>query len=90
MNNRSSFFRILLLVSGSFLLFPALAFAYIDPGTGATFVGSMAPLIMGVIGGIFAFVLKVFWHPLKRLFGCGTCEDAGDGGAEASTEEKAE
>lgn len=44
------------------------AFAYIDPGTGATFIGSMAPLLVGVLTGAFAFLLKIFWHPLKRLF----------------------
>ena len=47
------------------------AHAYIDPGTGATFVGSMGPLIVGVIGGAFGLLLKIFWHPLKRLFSKG-------------------
>ncbi len=44
------------------------AHAYIDPGTGATFVGSMAPLIIGAVSAVFAFILKTFWLPLKSLF----------------------
>ncbi|RUL82551.1 hypothetical protein TsocGM_23340 [Tautonia sociabilis] len=48
---------------------PHLAWAYIDPGTGATFIGNMGPLIVGIVGGGFAFLLKIFWHPIKRRFG---------------------
>lgn len=58
----------ILAVTVSILVLKAPAFAYIDPGTGATFVGSMAPLLVGVLTGAFAFVVKVFWHPIKRVF----------------------
>ena len=53
------------------ILSPGEARAYIDPGTGATFVGSMGPLIVGIIGGALGLFLKIFWHPLKRLFSRG-------------------
>lgn len=86
MTNRSIFLRAFLIV-GSCLFLPALAFAYIDPGTGATFVGSMAPLIMGIIGGAFALFLKIFWNPIKRLCGCGKCESTEE---EKPEEEKTE
>jgi hypothetical protein len=50
------------------LTVPHLAFAYIDPGTGATFVGSLGPILVGIVGGAFALFLKFFWHPIRRIF----------------------
>jgi hypothetical protein len=49
-------------------LMPQIAFAYIDPGTGATFVGSLGPILVGIVGGAMALFLKFFWHPIRRLF----------------------
>ena len=48
------------------VLTPQLSYAYIDPGTGATFVGSLAPLLVGLFTGAAAFVIKYFWDPIKR------------------------
>jgi hypothetical protein len=61
---------------------PAQAFAYIDPGTGATFVGSLGPILVGIVGGAFALFLKFFWHPIRRLF---SREKSSDNKEESST-----
>lgn len=51
-----------------FLLFPAVAWAYIDPGTGATFIGSLAPLLLGLCSAVVALFLKIFWNPITGFF----------------------
>ena len=68
MSRFSVLFKAFLCVLTINLIAANSAFAYIDPGTGATFVGSMAPLIVGVLSGAAAFFVKVFWHPIKRIF----------------------
>ncbi len=39
------------------------AFAYMGPGAGLTFIGSLVALVSAVLAGIFGFV----WFPIKRL-----------------------
>ncbi|MEO8722858.1 MAG: hypothetical protein ABI395_04945 [Sphingobium sp.] len=39
------------------------AFAYVGPGAGLTFIGSLLALIGAVLAGIFGFI----WYPIKRL-----------------------
>ena len=38
-------------------------FAYVGPGAGLTFIGSLLALVTAVLAGIFGFV----WFPIKRL-----------------------
>lgn len=46
-----------------FALLPRAAYAYIDPGTGSL----IFQLIIAVgVGSLF--MLKVFWHKIKKLF----------------------
>ncbi len=55
-------------------LFPSVAFAYLDPGTGSYL---MQVLIGGVMGGMFA--VSMFWRRIvaffSNLFGRGTSKD---------------
>ena len=44
------------------------AYAYIDPGTGAVIIGSLWPLIAAFFAAAIAFIVKHFWHPIKRKF----------------------
>ena len=44
------------------------AFAYIDPGTGVAVIGSLGPLVLAFFSAILAFLIKVFWNPIKSLF----------------------
>lgn len=46
------------------LVQPALA--YIDPGTGATIIGNLWPLLVAIVSGFIAFLAKKFWHPIKN------------------------
>ena len=62
---KNSFFSLLFICL--VVLAPELGYAYIDPGTGATFVGSLAPLLVGLCAGAAAFIVKYFWDPLKRV-----------------------
>lgn len=39
------------------------AFAYMGPGAGLTFIGSLVALVSAVFAGIFGFI----WFPIKRL-----------------------
>lgn len=39
------------------------ALAYVGPGAGLTFIGSLVALVSAVLAGIFGFV----WFPIKRL-----------------------
>ena len=39
------------------------AFAYMGPGSGLAFVGSLVALVGAVVVGLFGFV----WYPVKRL-----------------------
>ncbi len=59
-------------------LFATPAYAYIDPGTGATFIGSLGPILMGLVAGVIAVFGKYFWHPLKALFGKGAEKEKED------------
>ena len=64
------------------ILFATPAYAYIDPGTGATFIGSIGPLLMGLAAGAIAVFGKYFWHPLKSLFGRGKTAEETEGSSE--------
>lgn len=39
------------------------AFAYVGPGAGLTFLGSLFAVVGAIIAGIFGFI----WFPIKRL-----------------------
>ena len=41
---------------------------YIDPGTGVTIISSLWPIFLALISAIGAFIVKLFWHPIKRIF----------------------
>ena len=43
-------------------------YAYIDPGTGGMIVGSIWPIILAFFAAIGAFLVKVFWRPVKGFF----------------------
>jgi len=42
-------------------------FGYIDPGTGATIIGSIWPVIVAFFSAVFAFIVKYFWKPIKEF-----------------------
>lgn len=46
------------------VVFPAVAHAYIGPGTGLSAIGSIAAFI----GSILLLLIGFIWYPLKRLF----------------------
>ena len=48
--------------------FSSNASTYIDPGTGASIIGNLGPLIIGLFATIGAFLVKTFWTPIKGLF----------------------
>ena len=56
-----------MVVSGIFLIFPASAFAYIDPGSGSFFLQFLLAALLGAL-----YSIKVFWKDirafLKQLF----------------------
>ena len=64
----NTFFRIfsyfVISASSGLFLFPSLAYAYLDPGTGSM-------ILQGIIGGIaaVAVVAKLYWHRLLGFFG---------------------
>jgi hypothetical protein len=60
----SSFFVVGLIV---LVVAPADGHAYIDPGTGANFVGSIVPLLGAFTAAISALFVKVFWGPLRSF-----------------------
>ena len=41
--------------------------AYVDPGTGTAIVSSMWPALVAVLTSFFAILVKIFWHPIKKL-----------------------
>ena len=41
---------------------------YIDPGTGTAIISSIWPAILAFFSAIFAVLLRIFWHPIKRFF----------------------
>ena len=45
-----------------------IAAAYVDPGTGAAIIGSIWPLIVAFFSAIGAFLIKIFWKPIKGFF----------------------
>ena len=50
------------------------AFAYMGPGAGLSFIGSLVALVTAVFAGIFGFI----WFPIKRMLkGRGKQKDAG-------------
>ena len=53
----------LAVISGLFILAPAPAFAYLDPGTGSM-------IIQGIIGGIAGLLVvgKLYWQKIVSLF----------------------
>ena len=42
--------------------------AYIDPGTGASAIGSMLPMLFAFLSAIGAWLIKHFWNPIKKFF----------------------
>ncbi len=68
------FFKYLVLTLFALSLFPSVAFAYLDPGTGSY----LFQILVGTfLGGLFA--IKMFWRNIRtfiaKLFGRGTSED---------------
>ena len=57
------FVRTALVAFLSFLILPAEAHAYLDPGTGSYF---LQILLAGILGGLYA--LKLSWHRIVALF----------------------
>ncbi|MAG15592.1 hypothetical protein CMO88_00870 [Candidatus Woesearchaeota archaeon] len=51
-----------------FAVLSKTAFAYIDPGTGATIIGGIWQLLIAVFAAIVGVLLKIFWRPIKGLF----------------------
>ena len=48
----------------------AEALAYIDPGTGATLIGSLGPLAVAFGIALLLLLIKLLWKPLtKKIFG---------------------
>jgi hypothetical protein len=43
-------------------------FGYIDPGTGASLIGSISPVIVAFFSAMLAFFVKHFWNPIKGFF----------------------
>ena len=56
------------LFAASVLTINSAAFAYIDPGTGVAVIGSLGPLVLAFFSAILAFLVKVFWNPIKKAF----------------------
>ena len=48
------------------LVFNKIVSAYIDPGPGVAVAGSLWSVIVAFSSLVFAFVVKIFWHPLKN------------------------
>ncbi len=46
-----------------YLIFPQVAFAYLDPGTGSYI---LQMLIAGILGAFF--MIKIFWNKIKFFF----------------------
>ena len=40
--------------------------AYIDPGTGTAIATSMWPALVGILGLVGAFIIKIFFTPIKK------------------------
>jgi len=61
--SRIFLYLVMAAISGLFV-FPAQAYAYLDPGTGSM-------ILQGIIGGMAAaaVVAKLYWHRLLRFFG---------------------
>ena len=58
------FTRAALVALALMAVFPAAAFAYIDPGTGSFLVQGILAAVVGV-----GVALKMFWHRIVTLFG---------------------
>ena len=52
----------------SILILSKSALAYIDPGTGSAMLGSVWPVLVGILSAIGAFLIKYFWDPIKNFF----------------------
>jgi len=78
--SRIFLYLVMTAISGLFV-FPAQAYAYLDPGTGSM-------ILQGVIGGLAAaaVVAKLYWHRLLRFFGLR--KDSSPDDRKASTHEK--
>jgi len=50
------------------LILSKSALAYIDPGTGSAMLGSVWPVLVGILSAIGAFLIKYFWDPIKGFF----------------------
>ncbi|MBR9679036.1 MAG: hypothetical protein GON13_02105 [Nanoarchaeota archaeon] len=57
----------IILLTGSLLL-TNNALAYIDPGTGVAVAGSLWPMLVAGLSAALAFLIKIFWTPIKNAF----------------------
>lgn len=60
--------KCVLIASAAFILLLPNSYAYIDPGTGSTIIGSLGPLFATIFATAAAFVVKHFWKPIKKFF----------------------
>ena len=58
----------LLMAFISILILSKSSLAYIDPGTGSAMLGSVWPVLVGILSAIGAFLIKYFWDPIKSFF----------------------
>jgi len=49
-----------------FFVLSNYAMSYIDPGTGSIIISSIWPFILAFFSAIGAFIIKVFWKPIKQ------------------------
>ncbi len=57
------YFRIYAAVLIGGLVFPAVSYAYLDPGTGSYFLQMLFGIFIGV-----AFTVKIYWQRIKSIF----------------------
>jgi hypothetical protein len=66
-NGKSSHRRSLAVLTAAslmmFILFPAPAMAYIDPGTGSFIIQGIIALVVGA-----GVAVKMYWHRIKAFF----------------------
>lgn len=48
----------------SYFIFPKMAFAYVEPGTGSFFIQLFLSFFLGTL-----FLIKIFWKRIKSFFG---------------------
>lgn len=55
-----------LIISIEILVLTKSVSAYLFPGTAAQLIGSLWPLILAFFMTICAFLVKIFWKPIKK------------------------